>query len=299
LYCETRWGTARALFQSLLKEKDTIDLLKTSAASVVIDGDTSSAVEDDRLLDDDFISDDEPLEIDQMDLDWTLILEAIDLLEPIGILLSRLESESKPTLSTVLPSLYAILRIWNRRALTGDEDDTVQIAKAALDKYFGKLHSAESWDKNKALWMATWLDPRYSNFDFVDDSAARGTLRERCHLEAEPHIPNHTTEGDNVLDRELNFGDEGTEEIRAYEERQEPRIPSFDLLNYWRCKSNIWPGLTSLALLYHLIPASSAPSERSFSQCNLVLTAHRNRLTEEHARMLCLIAVHSLQRKRN
>ena len=69
----------------------------------------------------------------------------------------------------------------------------------------------------------------------------------------------------------------------------EQKSPKFDLLGYW--KSSVWPNLTNLALRYHSIPSSSAPSERSFSQCNLVLTAHRNRLTVEHARMLCTIAV--------
>jgi hypothetical protein len=90
LHCETRWGTALALFRSLLKAKDTIDSLQASC--------TADALEEDP----------EAYDLDASELDWFLILEAIDLLKHIETLLTRLESESTPTLSTVLPYIYGV-----------------------------------------------------------------------------------------------------------------------------------------------------------------------------------------------
>ena len=140
--------------------------------------------------------------------------------------------------------------------------------------------------------MATWLDPQYSDLHFVDDATTKEALLTKCRNKAASILPKKTTADDmDGLDIEVCGQKEDFDEVRSYEEHLEQKSPKFDLLGYWKSKSYVGPTLRTLHS--DITPSSSAPSERSFSQCNLVLTAHRNRLTVEYARMHveCMIAV--------
>merc|ERR1712110_786558 len=91
-------------------------------------------------------------------------------------------------------------------------------------------------------------------------------------------------------DKELYGNNPGVSELEKYCGLKQVKRMGLDLISFWSAHEGSWPNLSRLACRYHTIPASSAPSERAFSQCNRVLSGERNQLTEENAKMLCLLA---------
>ena len=63
-------------------------------------------------------------------------------------------------------------------------------------------------------------------------------------------------------------------------------VTGTDLLEYWHQKANVWPRLTSVALYFLAVPATSTPSERAFSLAGRTL--------EERRTQLCADSVDSL-----
>ncbi|KFZ15546.1 hypothetical protein V501_02660 [Pseudogymnoascus sp. VKM F-4519 (FW-2642)] len=70
----------------------------------------------------------------------------------------------------------------------------------------------------------------------------------------------------------------------------EPRPgPATDILKYWAAKQYQYPIIAAIARDHLAIPATSAPSERVFSNGANILTKKRNRLSPETLRyLLCL-----------
>mgnify|MGYP001544422141 FL=1 len=70
----------------------------------------------------------------------------------------------------------------------------------------------------------------------------------------------------------------------------EPRPgPATDILKYWAAKQYQYPIIAAIARDHLAIPATSAPSERVFSNGADILTKKRNRLSPETLRyLLCL-----------
>lgn len=66
-------------------------------------------------------------------------------------------------------------------------------------------------------------------------------------------------------------------------------ISDFDLLNWWHSNSNKFPHLHSYATFVHSIPATSAPSERSFSTAGHTMTDLRARLGPENLSALIFL----------
>ena len=65
--------------------------------------------------------------------------------------------------------------------------------------------------------------------------------------------------------------------------------PKADPLVYWKNRSITSPNLAEMAKIYLAIPATSAPSERAFSQGRLIVDHTRARLTAEHlTALMCL-----------
>ena len=65
--------------------------------------------------------------------------------------------------------------------------------------------------------------------------------------------------------------------------------PKADPLIYWKNRSITSPNLAEMAKIYLAIPATSAPSERAFSQGRLIVDHTRARLTAEHlTALMCL-----------
>jgi hypothetical protein len=58
---------------------------------------------------------------------------------------------------------------------------------------------------------------------------------------------------------------------------------SSNILDWWRTQQVNFPRLAKLARVFLCIPASSAPSERTFSHLNIVVSKRRNRILPERA----------------
>lgn len=79
-----------------------------------------------------------------------------------------------------------------------------------------------------------------------------------------------------------------TAEISRYMgEVLEPR--DCDVLEYWRSRETVYPGLAAMAKCYLAIPATSVSSERVFSKTKAVIGPQRARLSPSSIEMLlCL-----------
>ena len=53
-------------------------------------------------------------------------------------------------------------------------------------------------------------------------------------------------------------------------------------LQWWKSKEEVYPTLSEVALKYLAVQATSAASERLFSEAKLVLTDKRNRLKDDN-----------------
>ena len=148
------------------------------------------------------------------------------------------------------------------------------------------------WEDNKTLWMACWLDPRHSSMKFIDDSGVRVEMIEKCKEEARLNIGlGDVYQGLDLLDQVLYSNVAEPDAVEEYCRKTE-NDPALDVLKWWAGTSSSLSPLIPLVKRYLCVPASSAPSERVFSQCNLVLTANRAALTKENARMLCLASLY-------
>ena len=62
-----------------------------------------------------------------------------------------------------------------------------------------------------------------------------------------------------------------------------------DVLAWWKEASKEYPLLAEIAREYYCVPATSASSERSFSQAGLVVTSKRHNLNVKTIEMLCFV----------
>lgn len=82
--------------------------------------------------------------------------------------------------------------------------------------------------------------------------------------------------------------DNGYDELNNYlNSTQEPG--TIDILEWWRSHESNYPTLARMAQDYLVIPATSAPVERLFSESGNVITSERNRLGSDVIRAtMCL-----------
>jgi hypothetical protein len=81
--------------------------------------------------------------------------------------------------------------------------------------------------------------------------------------------------------------DNGHDELNSYlNSTQEPG--AIDILEWWRSHESNYPTLARMARDYLVIPATSAPVERLFSESGNVITSERNRLGSDVIRATTL-----------
>ena len=82
-------------------------------------------------------------------------------------------------------------------------------------------------------------------------------------------------------------------QIKMYEalklNHNEASKPTFDVLKWWFSNKETLPDLCLLVKQFLCIPATSTPSERSFSIAGNICTKNRNRLLPENVNMLCFL----------
>jgi hypothetical protein len=79
-------------------------------------------------------------------------------------------------------------------------------------------------------------------------------------------------------------------ELKIYlDQPLEPRI--VDPIAYWQRMGATFPVLAPIALRYSVIPATSVPSERLFSEAGATATERRSRLPPKHLNALMFLHI--------
>jgi hypothetical protein len=251
--------------------------------------------------------------------DWATI-KALELLFLIFLKPSRrLQSDSYPTLNFAIP-LY--LKMRNKvRMMQQDlgEQSTIGIACGAALQKLDEYYTLATNQQCKHSAVATICDPRMNHGVFkkiypnsTDDTRrarARAQFEDVCRtyqrreyhlnierIEREAALTDilgdiNTREQEPDSDEDL-FASEGI----AFQEPEwrrwmlEPRPgEQTDILKYWSAKQYQYPTIACIARDHLAIPATSAASERVFSNGSDIITKKRNRLSPSTIRyLLCL-----------
>ena len=251
--------------------------------------------------------------------DWVTI-KSLELLFLIFLKPSRrLQSDSYPTLNFAIPLyLKMINKVKNMQQDVG-EQSTIGIAcRAALQK-LNEYYTLTTNQQCKHSAVATICDPWINHGVFqkiyptsTDDvrrARARAQFEDVCrtyqrreyHLNTE-RIERETALADvlsnaNIREQEPDSDEDlFTSEGLSFQEPEwrrwmlEPRPGEHtDILKYWSAKQYQYPIIARVARDHLAIPATSAASERVFSNGSDIITKKRNRLSPSTIRyLLCL-----------
>lgn len=222
------------------------------------------------------------------------IREVIDFLKHFRIASEILEADKEPTIHLVLYHYFKLEKL-----LAAHVDDPPIIKNM---KIVGRSAIQTKWGKRlKPIhYAATLLDPRAKNSPKM---SAEQRLEGKLFItELYQYLNSENERGDEIdndlNDDELDFygdgnqeGDNSIIELDAY--LREPaainvKTPE-ELLNYWRAKSTTSPGLAKVAKVILAVPASSATSERSFSDAGFTINVRRTMLKPENVDKLLFI----------
>lgn len=180
-----------------------------------------------------------------------------------------------------------------------------------LDEYYNLLHATTY------AGIATICNPRFnfSVFQVVLPSSLEDRKRQKLRLNMKqcytqyqqreqairrsklydvPASITQTSNDDDLSDAELYRGAPASPATETKLERYlgQERLPrDTDIYQYWKAKQYDYLVIARIAKDYLPIPATSAPSERVFSQGGDIVTKKRNKLTGESIRMIvCLKA---------
>ena len=251
--------------------------------------------------------------------DWATI-KALELLFLIFLKPSRrLQSSTYPTLNFAIP-LY--LKMINKvRTMQQDlsEQSTIGIACGAALRKLNEYYTLATNQQYKHSAVATICDPRMNHgvfkkiyLDSIDDARrawARAQFEDVCrtyqrreyHLDAE-RIEREAALADILSDTNIRAQEPDSDEDLFASEGiafQEPEWRRWmlelrpseqtDILKYWSAKQYQYPTIARIARDHLAIPATSAASERVFSNGSDIITKKRNRLSPSTIRyLLCL-----------
>ncbi|KAK3910825.1 Zinc finger BED domain-containing protein 4 [Frankliniella fusca] len=227
--------------------------------------------------------------------------QIIDLLKPIERATLELGAEKVTTLGKVVP-------------MTKKLNTTVTEARGLKTRL---LHNIQMYLGNvehvKIYAISTILDPRFKNKFFQQPTACANGIssiarlmeemvreRERTPSPIPPEQPPVPTddfwgEHDVLVAAQQNAAPTITlaggmpTELKIYlDQPLEPRT-THPLL-YWERMTSTFPVLSPIALRYAVIPATSVPSERLFSEAGQTASERRSRLKPDHLQALMFLA---------
>ena len=144
-------------------------------------------------------------------------------------------------------------------------------------------------EKIHHLIIATWCDPRFSNFSFVADQSTRESYKKVC-LNAfkKMQLQSRGILVDD-LDDFLFHPEQNTQ--AEFEYYNEKKMEGKTLTEWWSRNQTQFPNIGRIERNFLAIPASSATSERVFSKSNRILSKLRSRLSDNKAKILTFISV--------
>jgi hAT family C-terminal dimerisation region len=151
----------------------------------------------------------------------------------------------------------------------------------------------ELWPVSSDIMLiATFLDPRFKNFDWCngDNKDETKELVQELYDDAKKELPRNSInsdisssdDDDNIFKvlkgKERNVKD--VDEVVLYLQQKQIRLKD-DPLKWWSVNKTTLPILAQIARKYLSIPAASVPSERLFSDAGNHISARRTRLSPE------------------
>lgn len=273
----TRWNSVFLMFQRLLEQK---------AAIAAVLNDSTVTISRRAVA----------LEIKQQE--WKIITDLTNVLKPMQIATTTLCSETETTSGSVLPIVTKLHEKF--LSVTGNESATIQNFKqrAAVElmtKF--KLDADDLWQSPLAI--ASFLDPRYKNLSFLNESNRADiwalVLSRLNEQQVDATAIGRATPSaldfllaDETDDESQSTMGEGMQELERY--KLESCINRNDEpLTWWRNSSLRFPLLSKLAKQYLCIPATSAASERAFSSSGNIATHRRSTLSSEMVQSLVFL----------
>ena len=140
--CVTRWGSTLDMLERLMEQQAPI-------AAVLMDGRVRHLMPE--------------------DVEWSIIEVPVDILKPFQEATEAMGAVKYPTLSTLKPLLYMLVK----RTLTGKESgsEVAKKVKLEINRNLQERYSTPSIAR--ILNIATFLDPRYKELPFLDEPTRR------------------------------------------------------------------------------------------------------------------------------
>lgn len=202
--------------------------------------------------------------------------ELLDFLKLFKTATDVMESDNQPNIHLVL---YWYFRMQKHLTVSEDDSDIIEQLKT-----MGLRAMHEKWAKRlrPIHYAATLLDPRAKNCKLaVDQRIAGEDFIKDLYFDLNPEAENRTNEQDDIDKDEEDFYATGTDanehEFDAYMRELPVNVKSGEeLLKYW--KESKSKGLARVAKVVLSVPASSATSERSFSDAGFTINIRRTSL---------------------
>ena len=223
----------------------------------------------------------------------------------------KLQASIYPTLNFAIPQYLKMIN--KLRALQEEVgiSSTIGMACIAANKKLTEYYTLTTNQRWSHSGVATICDPRmnFSVFNSLWPSSAEEVKRNRVKQQFHDVFIRYNDHQFRVNEERREFEEESVQlatepdsdddlymSHSTYQEPEwkrwlvEPRPgPTTDILKYWAAKQYQYPIIAAIARDHLAIPATSAPSERVFSNGADILTKKRNRLSPETLRyLLCL-----------
>jgi hypothetical protein len=230
--------------------------------------------------------------------EWNLIDDLGGLLEKFKEVTEIISAEKYPTLSILFPCIE-LMKAHLRNYVP--KTRKVKSVQQEIKKEISTRWSYKSKEMEPAL-IATALDPRYKNLDFVSKEKVKEMIwklveQEFYALENDVHpeetIPQKKKPKLSIL--ALFTKENNQDELMRYKKEQQIKEEE-DPLEWWRKNKRSYKVLARLARQYLAIPATSAPSERLFSSAGNVISKLRSSLDPETASMLIVLHENSKEK---
>lgn len=246
--------------------------------------------------------------------EWELLHALTDFFEIFKRISEKVQADGYPTLNYCVPYYLRLMDKIKKMKKTVKHisiDEACTAAFNKLDDYFSLATSQRSSHST----VATICDPRFnfSIFDFYLPESFHNTSKERARAQFAACYNKYKARDNDIQAEEMDIrlnsrGEDTPQEVDSEDEMfkhrkpilqevewrrwlNEPGVdkPNTDVLKYWQAKQYQYPIIAQIARDYLAIPATSAASERVFSQGADIVTKKRNRLLPSTIRyLLCL-----------
>ena len=223
---------------------------------------------------------------------WQIISDIITILKSFNLATVELCSETKVTISLVLPIIHSLIN----NHLKDNDWDTVEAKefKNILRTSLARRFDIHSYCEN-VHQIACFLDPRSKDLTFENIEIKNIIINSIRNRIRNMSINEDNTDNDSTIPSALDFiyqnsinSDDSASEIDRY--LLEPQINhNLHPLLWWKTHADKYKRLAELAKMYLSIPATSASSERTFSSAGNIVSTKRTGLLPENVDLLVFL----------